>query len=62
MDLDPFCFFCGSEMDFDLDDAYAKCVAMSCGAYFHLEVEKGCVRGLKVITCGKECTCVKNDS
>ena len=52
-----FCFFCGSEIDYDIELKYAECLL--CEAYFELEVEKGCIRDIKIAWCGKECSCVQ---
>ena len=56
MSVGFYCFFCGSEMDYDTEAKYAEC--LSCEAYFHLEIDKGCIRGVKIARCGKECSCV----
>ena len=57
MDSELYCLFCGSEMDYDTEKKYAEC--LSCEAYFHLEIDKGCIRGVKIARCGKECSCVQ---
>ena len=55
MDAELYCLFCSSEMDYDIEDKYAECMAMNCGAYFHLEVEGGLIIGCKVARQPKEC-------